>query len=181
MAEDWVSTREGRHLSGRKKRDTVPEVLLRKALHAQGARFRLQRQIAKGCTPDLVLPSKNVAVFVDGCFWHGCPEHGRRTPWSGPNAALWEEKMRRNQERDARSSQIAEQAGYWVVRVWECTIVRDPGSLAASLLLATEGARHQPFLPTSTSSRQAALISRFGSSQTTFNTDPPLADAEPAG
>ena len=58
--------------------------MLRQAVHAAGGRFRLHRRIAKGCTPDFVLPSRRVAVFVDGCFWHGCPEHGRKTPWTGP-------------------------------------------------------------------------------------------------
>ena len=83
--------------------------LLRKALHAAGGRFRLHRQIAKGCTPDIVLPGRRLAVFVDGCFWHGCPTHGRKTPWTGPNAELWEEKMRRNAERDQRSTSLAEE------------------------------------------------------------------------
>ena len=103
MAQRWRSTVEGRHLTGRRKRDTAPEVALRRALHAAGARFRLQRRIDAGCTADLVLPGRAVAVFVDGCFWHGCPTHGRKF-WSGPNAELWAEKMARNRERDLRST-----------------------------------------------------------------------------
>ena len=63
MAERWVSTDSGRHLVGRKKQDTIPEVQLRRALHAAGIRFRLHRQLAKGCTPDLVMPSRRIAVF----------------------------------------------------------------------------------------------------------------------
>ena len=100
MPEKWVSTSSGRHLAGRKKKDTAPEVALRKALHAAGARFRLHRQLAKGCTPDIVMPGRRLAIFVDGCFWHGCPRHGRKTPFTGPNAELWEQKMQRNAERD---------------------------------------------------------------------------------
>lgn len=134
MAEQWVSTAAGRHLAGRRKRDTTPEVLLRKALHAQGARFRLQKQLAKGCTPDIVLPSRRIAVFVDGCFWHGCPKHGRRTPWSGPNAELWEDKMRRNKLRDQGSSMIAEDLGWRVLRIWECSVKEDPSSQATRIL-----------------------------------------------
>lgn len=68
MAEQWVSTRAGTHLAGRRKEGTTPEVLLRKAVHAAGGRFRLHPPFAKGCTPDFVLPSRRVAVFVDGCF-----------------------------------------------------------------------------------------------------------------
>ena len=59
-----------------------------------GLRFRLQRQLAKGCTPDIVMPGRRLAIFVDGCFWHGCPKHGRKSAFTGPNAQLWAEKMR---------------------------------------------------------------------------------------
>jgi DNA mismatch endonuclease (patch repair protein) len=134
VAEQWVSTQAGSHLAGRRKESTAPEVLLRKAVHAAGGRFRLHRNIAKGCTPDFVLPSRRVAVFVDGCFWHGCPEHGRKTPWTGPNAGLWAEKMRRNAERDRRSTELAQAYGWRVVRVWECQVQDDPSSVAHQLL-----------------------------------------------
>jgi DNA mismatch endonuclease, patch repair protein len=136
VAENWVSTSKGSHLAGRRKVNTTPEVLLRKAIHAAGGRFRLHRQIAKGCTPDFVLPSRRVAVFVDGCFWHGCPEHGRKTPWTGPNASLWEQKMRRNRERDERADHLAEEAGWTVLRIWECEVVGDPEKVALQVLNA---------------------------------------------
>ena len=129
-----MSTTAGRHLSGRKKKDTSPEVALRKALHAQGARFRLHRQLAKGCTPDIVMPSRRLAIFVDGCFWHGCPRHGRKTPFTGPNAALWQDKMIRNRMRDERSSSLAESCGWHVERVWECEVRDAPGAVASRLL-----------------------------------------------
>src|SRR5215207_1957184 len=122
MAEKWVSTTAGRHLSRRRRTDTKPEMELRKALHAAGGRFRLHRQIAKGCTPDIVLPGRRLAIFVDGCFWHGCPRHGRKTPFTGPNAALWQDKMIRNRMRDERSSWVAESSGWQVERVWECEV-----------------------------------------------------------
>lgn len=134
MVERWVSTSAGRHLAGRKRESTTPEVLLRKAVHAEGGRFRLHRRLAKGCTPDFVLPGRRIAVFVDGCFWHGCPEHGRKTPWTGPNADLWANKMARNAERDARSSALAEQQGWHVVRVWECAVRSDPAQVARRIL-----------------------------------------------
>ena len=134
MAVKWVSTAEGRHLSKRRKINTSPEVELRKAVHAAGGRFRLHPQIAKGCTPDFVLPSRRLAVFVDGCFWHGCREHGRKTAWTGPNAELWVTKMERNAERDRRSTQIAEEHGWRVIRVWECQVHRDPEHVASGLL-----------------------------------------------
>ncbi|GAA3232729.1 hypothetical protein GCM10010532_069050 [Dactylosporangium siamense] len=108
--------------------------MLRRALHAAGARFRLHRQIAFGCTPDIVLPSRRIAVFVDGDYWHSCPVHRRKTPFTGPNAALWEAKFQRNQERDTRSTELAHAAGWTVVRIWECVIRADPQTAAAAVL-----------------------------------------------
>jgi DNA mismatch endonuclease, patch repair protein len=140
VPENWVSTKEGRHLAGRRKKDTQPEILLRKALHAAGVRFRLHRHLAKGCTPDIVLPSRRIAIFVDGCFWHGCPRHGRKTAWTGPNAELWRTKMLRNRERDLRSTSVAESQGWLVVRLWECQ-VRDEGQEAVLQVLTAQRTR----------------------------------------
>lgn len=81
-----------------------------------------------------MLPGRKVAVFVDGCFWHGCPEHGRRKPWTGPNADLWEQKMQRNAERDRQSTLLAEELGWTVVRAWECQVRRDAVRLAAEIM-----------------------------------------------
>lgn len=130
----WVSTTRGRHLRGRTKKHTSPELALRRALHAAGARFRLHPRLAKGCTPDLVLPRRRLAVFVDGCWWHSCPEHGRRTPFTGPNAALWAEKMERNKQRDRTATELAESLGWTVVRVWECEVTHDPHATAQRVL-----------------------------------------------
>ena len=135
MREQWVTTDAARRLRGRKQRETEPELLLRRALHAAGARFRLHRTLAPGCTPDVVLPGRRLAVWVDGDFWHGCPEHGKRT-FRGPNATLWEAKITRNQARDARAAQTARQLGWTVVRVWECEIRRNPEAAAARVVSA---------------------------------------------
>lgn len=133
----WTSTPAGRHLSGRRNENTAPELLLRRALHAAGARFRLHRTLAKGCRPDLVLPGRRIAVWVDGCYWHSCPLHGRQTPHTGPNAALWESKMARTRERDAGAAAIARAVGWHPVRVWEHEIVADAHAAAARVLGAT--------------------------------------------
>ena len=134
MTSQWVATDKSKHLVGRRKVNTSPEVELRRAVHAAGGRFRLHRPIAKGCTPDFVLPGRRLAVFVDGCFWHNCPEHGRKTPWTGPNADLWEEKMCRNAERDVRASQLAQANGFGVIRIWECEVTSDPHQIARKIL-----------------------------------------------
>jgi len=115
-------------------------VILRKALHANGARFRINVRFARGCTPDIVMPRRKLAVFVDGCFWHSCPDHGRKTPFTGPNAALWEEKMRRNRERDEWSTTLAQELGWRVVRVWECQVLQNPSAAATRVLAAGSSA-----------------------------------------
>jgi DNA mismatch endonuclease, patch repair protein len=138
---EWISTEASRHLRGRRRVDTEPELVLRMALHSLGARFRLHRRINKGCTPDLVLPSRRIAIFVDGDYWHSCPVHGRRRPFTGPNADLWQRKMERNRERDTRSTAMAVAAGWTVVRVWECSIQADP---LAAAIAALEGVSPPP-------------------------------------
>lgn len=129
----WQATLAGRHLKGRRKKDTEPEILLRSALHKLGGRFRLHPHLARGCTPDLVLPKRRIAVFVDGDFWHGCPKHSKK-PVAGPNAELWKNKMKQNRLRDERSSRLAAEAGWIVVRVWECDVRRNPVAVASALL-----------------------------------------------
>ncbi len=108
--------------------------MLRRALHAAGVRFRLHRRIDKGCTPDLVLPARRIAIFVDGDFWHGCPMHFPDRRPAGPNAPLWQQKFERTQERDERSTVIAKRAGWTVVRLWECEIREAPEAAAARVL-----------------------------------------------
>ena len=120
----WVATEEGAHLRGRRTRNTRPEVELRRAVHARGLRFRLHRQVVSGYRPDFVLPRWRLAVFVDGCFWHGCPLHSPRE-FKGPNAARWQEKLRTNRDRDARVNHALTDAGWCVLRVWECEVRRD--------------------------------------------------------
>jgi DNA mismatch endonuclease, patch repair protein len=134
VRESWTSTPEGRHLSGRSKVNTSPELLLRRAIHAQGGRYRLHRRLAPRCTPDIVLPGRRLAVFVDGCWWHSCPVHGRKTPFTGPNAALWEAKMARNRERDADATETAQELGWSVIRIWECEVESDPAAAARRVL-----------------------------------------------
>lgn len=141
---EWVGTDAGRHLSGRVNTSTAPEVALRRALHRDGLRFRLHPRIARGCTPDLVLPRHHVAVFVDGCFWHGCEMHGRRTPWVGPNAELWAAKMERNAELDIRSTRLAEEAGWIVVRIWEHEVRDEVAEAVRRIRLACAGESTPP-------------------------------------
>jgi DNA mismatch endonuclease (patch repair protein) len=112
-----------------KRENTRPEMLLRKALWQRGARYRLGRRVA-GTRPDLLFPGPRVAVFVDGCFWHGCPEH--YVPPTA-NADFWRKRIGRVATRDARDTLRLQAAGYDVVRVWECAVESDPPAVAAAV------------------------------------------------
>lgn len=100
-----------------RQRDTDIEIELRKALYALGLRYRLQvpllskpRRVA-----DIVFPGPRVAVFVDGCFWHGCPIHAT---WPKKNAEFWRAKIEANRARDADTNQRLRDQGWEVVRIW---------------------------------------------------------------
>lgn len=138
----WVRTEKGEHLSGRRVRNTAPEVALRKAVHRLGLRFRLQRRVAPRCTADFVLPRFGVAVFVDGCFWHGCPTHGPKV-FKGPNASLWREKIEANKARDLRNTEAAEASGWTVARIWECEIRSDVEQAAIRLVRMCDAKAHE--------------------------------------
>ena len=101
-----------------RRRDTAPELELRTALHRRGLRYRVDRRPLAGVPSraDLVFGPAQVAVYVDGCFWHSCPEHGTM-PRS--NEAFWQEKLARNRERDATVNESLTAAGWIVVRIWE--------------------------------------------------------------
>lgn len=103
-----------------RSRDTAPEMIVRRALHALGYRFRLHRKDLPG-TPDVVLTRHKVAVFVHGCFWHGhdCPR-GAREPRQ--NADYWRRKRARNAERDSSAVAKLQDLGWRVLVIWECQV-----------------------------------------------------------
>ena len=103
-----------------RRKDTKPELALRRALHSRGYRYRkdYRLDLASGTRvrPDIAFTARKVAVFVDGCFWHGCPQHGSKP---AVNVWYWEPKLRRNTERDRAADAALAAAGWAVVRVWE--------------------------------------------------------------
>lgn len=100
------------------RRESVLEQELRRELFRRGLRFRKQMTVLKGlrCKPDVVFTRAKVAVFVDGCFWHRCPEHAT---FPRRNAAWWAEKLEANVARDRRCDAALTEAGWIVVRLWE--------------------------------------------------------------
>ena len=113
-----------------KTRDTTPEVLVRRLLHKAGARYRLEVRAENDLRtkPDIVFRGPRLAVYIDGCFWHGCPEH-----FIPPknNAAWWQEKISANKTRDGRSRRALADRGWTVLSFWEHD---DPSDVAQQVL-----------------------------------------------
>jgi DNA mismatch endonuclease, patch repair protein len=105
-------------MQSNKGRDTGPELALRRAVHALGLRYRVNARPLRGVrrTADLLFTRAQVAVFLDGCFWHGCPEHHTV---SATNTAFWVEKVETNRRRDRDTDAKLREAGWRSLRVWE--------------------------------------------------------------
>jgi DNA mismatch endonuclease (patch repair protein) len=99
--------------------NTKPELALRRALHRQGYRYRKDYRIdldGVRVRPDIAFTARRLAVFVDGCFWHACPDHGSKP---SANTWYWEPKLARNVQRDRAADAALAAAGWTVVRIWE--------------------------------------------------------------
>jgi DNA mismatch endonuclease, patch repair protein len=105
-------------MSRARREDTTPELELRSELHRRGLRFRVHRPLAfnRRRKADIVFPSERIAVFVDGCFWHSCPEHATRPK---ANAEFWRDKLERNRRRDTDTDRMLGQSGWCSLRIWE--------------------------------------------------------------
>ncbi|MCZ7472774.1 very short patch repair endonuclease [Micromonospora sp. WMMC273] len=131
--QSWASSPAVRKcMQANTGRDTQPEVRLRRAVHALGLRFYVGRRPIRAVrrTADLVFPRLRLAVFLDGCFWHGCPEHHTVAK---TNAEFWAEKVATNRRRDVETNAVLEAAGWTVIRVWE----HEPSDQAASRIAST--------------------------------------------
>lgn len=105
-------------MRAQRRRDTAPELALRRELHRRGVRYYVDRAPMKGVRrrADLVFPRRKVAVYVDGCFWHSCPQHAT---FPKNNAQWWAEKLAGNVTRDRNTDSTLTDAGWTVVRIWE--------------------------------------------------------------
>lgn len=118
MSQSWASTPgRRRNMQANRSKDTAPELAVRRLLHAQGLRYRVNTRPLKQVrrTADIVFGPTKTVVFIDGCFWHACPEH-----YSEPraNTAYWRPKIARNVERDEQINQMLADAGWHVLRFW---------------------------------------------------------------
>lgn len=141
MPSSWASSPTTRaSMLANRSRDTKPELELRRALHGMGLRYRVcARPLPKlRRTADIVFRPSKVAVEVRGCFWHGCPDHYTRPK---ANRDFWDDKRRRNIERDSETQSALEQAGWLVIVVWEHD---DVETAAAKVAEAVASRRPKP-------------------------------------
>lgn len=123
---------------GNRSRDTKPELSVRSAVHRSGLRYRVAARPLPGLrrTADLVFRPARVAVFIDGCFWHGCADH-----YAAPrtNAEYWSAKVERNMHRDLDTNRRLREAGWTVLRYWEHEPV---DKIAQEIVYVVEARRH---------------------------------------
>lgn len=118
-------------MKGNTPKNTRPEIELRRLLRAAGyGGYRLHWKVAG--RPDIAYPSRKVAIFVNGCYWHRCPKCNPPVPRT--NTEFWTEKFRRNVERDERKHNELTDLGWTVVTVWECELKYDPSRVVQGLV-----------------------------------------------
>jgi DNA mismatch endonuclease (patch repair protein) len=131
----WASSDAVRAvMRANKGRDTGPERALRSALHARGLRYRVNTRPLPEVrrTADVVFPGQRIAVFLDGCFWHGCPEHHRP---ASKNSEFWSSKVEGTKARDADTDRLLAEQGWTVIRVWEHEDLNEAAERVGNLVL----------------------------------------------
>jgi DNA mismatch endonuclease (patch repair protein) len=138
----WASSAAaGKVMRGNQRRDTKPELEVRRILHAQGVRYRVDLPLTfdRRRRADIAFTKVRLAVFVDGCFWHGCPVH-YISPATNPT--YWEAKVARNRERDMETAARLEQSGWTVLRLWEHEDPRKAAELVQETVARLRAADH---------------------------------------
>jgi DNA mismatch endonuclease, patch repair protein len=144
------------NMRANRRSDTKPELALRRALHAQGFRYRKDYRLdltGVRVRPDIAFTARRVAIFVDGCFWHCCPEHGSQP---ANNTWYWEPKLARNVERDRAADAALDAAGWRVVRIWEHEALDDA---VAAVIAAVGGYRRKSDIEVPPSAEMPADVS----------------------
>ena len=119
MADVVDKETRSRMMSGIRGKDTQPELIIRKALHKEGFRYKLHDRYLPG-KPDLVFPKYNAVIFVHGCFWHGHNCHLFK--WPKSRSDFWKKKIARNKEVDKRNYKKLSEEGWYILTVWECAL-----------------------------------------------------------
>ncbi|MDE0518092.1 MAG: very short patch repair endonuclease [Bdellovibrionales bacterium] len=124
-------TRKQRHycMSQIKSKNTKPEIAIRKLIWKKGYRYRIGHGLMG--KPDMVFPFYGIAVFIDGCFWHGCSKNCRMP---SSNVRYWKQKISGNKKRDKRINRQLKKEGWKVIRIWEHDIKKNPKKMATKIL-----------------------------------------------
>jgi len=137
-AASWAKSPGVRRImQGNVSRDTKPELRVRQILHARGLRYRVHFKLPgmPRRRADIAFPRQQVAIFIDGCFWHGCSEHFRLPK---TNVDYWEAKTSGNRERDRNTDQVLAESGWHILRFWAH---EDPETVAAGIAFCVHGLR----------------------------------------
>jgi len=136
------------NMRANRRTDTKPELALRRALHQLGYRYRkdyrLDLDAGRRVRPDIAFTARKVAIFVDGCFWHACPEHGSKPR---ENEWYWGPKLLRNVERDRANDTALAVAGWTVIRLWEHVPLDEAVTTVVAALAAAATADQPSKLP----------------------------------
>ncbi|MCG8066284.1 MAG: very short patch repair endonuclease [Candidatus Thiodiazotropha taylori] len=131
MADVLTKVQRSHCMAQIKRTDTKPEIILRRELWSRGYRYRLKNSLTG--KPDLVFTKQKVAIFVDGCFWHKCPEH---FVMPASNREFWATKINKNVKRDHAVSSALSREGWRVLRFWEHEIESDVASVVVAIVYA---------------------------------------------
>jgi DNA mismatch endonuclease, patch repair protein len=135
-----LNTTVSSQMSRMPRANTGPELLLRRELHRRGLRFKVHPAQLPG-RPDIVLTAARLAVFVDGCFWHACPEHGTLP---NNNRAWWRAKLARNVARDHEKDTALERLGWTSIHIWEHVSFSEAADAVESLWRERTGRAERP-------------------------------------
>lgn len=145
MSKSWASSETARlTMLANRRRDTSPEIAVRRLVHATGLRYRVdfRLDLRRRIRPDIVFTRARVAIFIDGCFWHTCPLHGAMPKL---NATYWQPKLARTVARDREADLTLTEAGWLVLRYWEH---EDPAVVANQIETAVRSRRNRQTMRT---------------------------------
>lgn len=128
-------------MAGVRQTGTDAEMALRQAMHRLGLRYRVDYEVLRKPrrVADVAFPARRVAVFVDGCFWHGCPEHAT---WPKQNADFWRQKIEANRQRDADTNDRLRAVGWTVLRFWSHESPSEAARTVAKVVAAADKKLH---------------------------------------
>jgi DNA mismatch endonuclease, patch repair protein len=134
MSDVHTKQQRSYNMSQIRGRDTKPEILLRKALWRKGFRYSLYSRRLAG-KPDIVMSKYKIAIFIDGCFWHRCPDHFKEPR---NNKDFWNKKIASNLERDEKNNLLLKNEGWTVLRFWEHEISRKTDNVVRKIIQVAE-------------------------------------------